>query len=87
MRKWWARARKYWSGNLIQGHKERKFVQIIDEEYLKAEKIGPAIALSAESDPPNITATTAKYYNTLAGTALGITLGILIGSRLRPNRR
>jgi hypothetical protein len=26
-------------------------------------------------------------HNTLAGTVLGITLGIIIGSRLRPNRR
>lgn len=31
MRKWWIRARKYWSGNLIQGRKDRRFVQIIDD--------------------------------------------------------
>jgi hypothetical protein len=88
MRKWWARVRKYWSGNLIQGRKEHRFVQIIDEEYRKAEKAGPAIAPSAKDDAPKIvTTTTSKRYNTLAGTALGVTLGIIIGSRMRPNRR
>ena len=88
MRKWWTRARKYWSGNLIQGRKDRKFVQIIDEEYRKAEKEGPAIVPSAEDGAPYIVTTKAsKRYNTLTGTVLGVTLGIIIGSRLRPNRR
>jgi hypothetical protein len=88
MRKWWARARKYWSGNMIQGRKDHKFVQIIDEEYHKAEQEGPAIVPSVENDAAYIVATRAsKHDNTLAGTVLGITLGIIIGSRLRPNRR
>jgi hypothetical protein len=88
MRKWWNRARKYWSGNLIQGRKDRAFVQIIDEEYRKAEKDGPAIVPSAENDAPYVVkAATTKQYNTLTGTVLGVTLGIIIGSRLRSNRR
>ena len=68
MRRWWVRVRRYWSGNLIQGRKEHKFVQIIDEEYRKAEKAGPAITLSAQ--PEISTTTTAKYYKALTGTAL-----------------
>ena len=88
MRKWWTHARKYWRGNLIQGRKDRKFVQIIDEEYSKAEKEGPAIVPSAEDGAPYIaTTTTSKRYNTLTGTVLGVTLGIIIGSRLRPRNR
>jgi hypothetical protein len=89
MRKWWIRARKYWSGDLIQGRKDRKFVQIVDQEYRKALKVPPAIILNRTDDNAHNIATTTilKRCSMLTGTALGITLGIIIGSRLRPSRR
>lgn len=43
---------------------------------------------SAENDVPYVATTaTSKRYNTLTGTMLGVTLGIIIRSRLRSNRR
>ena len=85
MRKWWARTRKYWSGDLIQGRKELKFVQIVDEEYRKAEAAGPPIIHEIEDRAPDVR-TGNKHYNNLAGAVLGITIGVLIGSRLKKRR-
>lgn len=87
MREWWLAVRKYWSGNLVQGSKERKFVQIIDEEYRKAVAAGPAIAFNVEDPQPDTETTmTAKHCDLWVGTALGVAIGILLRSRLRHDR-
>jgi Family of unknown function (DUF6082) len=88
MQKWWVAVRKSWSGNLIQGYKERRFVKIIDEEYHKAVTADQPIALNVEDASPNrLTRPSAKRLDMLTGTALGIAVGILLGSRLRRNRQ
>lgn len=87
MRKWWVAVRKYWSGNLIQGNKDRRFVRIIDEEYHKALTTGPAATLDIKNTQPDApTRAHQKKGDMLAGAALGVAIGILLGSRLRNNR-
>ena len=87
MRTWWVFARESWSGNLVQGRRERRFVQIIDDEYRRAVTAGPSAALNVEDAPPSATITpSTKHLDILTGTALGVTIGILLGSRLRQNR-
>jgi Family of unknown function (DUF6082) len=84
MRKWWLAVRRYWSGDLIQGGKDRKFVKIIDEEYRKAIATAPTPALNVEGVRSDAQETQSpKRYDLLAGTALGVAIGILLGSRLR----
>jgi hypothetical protein len=87
MRKWWVAVRKYWRGDLVQGGKERKLTQIIDEEYRKAAAAGPPIMLNTKNARADIRTTLSpQRLNVLAGTALGIALGILLGSRRHRNQ-
>jgi hypothetical protein len=87
MRSWWIAVRKYWSGNLVQDRKERRFVQIIDEEYRKALMKDPQMMLNVGDSRPNpMTAPVTKRFDMLKGAVLGIAIGIVLRSRLRHNR-
>jgi Family of unknown function (DUF6082) len=84
MRKWWTYSRRFWSGDLIQGRLERKFVKIIEEEYSKAVLERPSIASSGETPSLDPLATPAtKRHRMLVGTVVGAAIGIALGSRIR----
>lgn len=88
LRVWWRHARKYWHGGLINGRKDRRFVQIIDEEYRKAEMADSVVAPSVGGSASKVAATKKnKLRTTLTATVLGVVFGIIIGSRLRSDRR
>jgi hypothetical protein len=86
MREWWIGARRHWS--VLEDRKERRLAQIIDEEYSKAVMAGPPKVLNIGDAPPDALATAGgKRYDTLAATVLGVAIGVILGSRLRANRR
>lgn len=87
IRKWWVAVRKVWSDDLVPDRRERRFVQIIDEEYRKALIEDRPIALKAVDPPPNARTTlSAERFNVLTGAVLGVAIGVVVGSRLRHNR-
>jgi len=87
MRTWWASARRYWIGVPGQDRKERQFVRIVDEEYRRSVAEGPPIVPDPEgSSSKAVTAEGSRRGGILVCTALGIAIGIGLGSRFRPNR-
>ena len=83
MRRWWIYSRRLWSGDLIRGRLERKFVEIIEEEYNKAVSERPSIKSSAEAPSLNPLATQAtERHRMLVGTVVGAAIGIALGSRI-----
>jgi hypothetical protein len=86
LRDWYIVARRNWSGE--EGPAERRFLRIVDEEYRKALKAGPAkLSRIGDALPRARTTVTPKNRNVIAKTMLGVAIGILLGSRLRPNGR
>lgn len=92
MRKWWAGARKYYEDRIVEDRKERRFMQIVDEEYRKAVSAGPPILVDTEDAFPNAAketeaSLTAKLFGILKGAVLGLAIGIVLGSHQRPKQR
>jgi len=81
MRKWWASARKSLDGRAVQDRRERRFIQLVDDEYRKAISAGPSFSLETGGLSP--VAASAKSANSkrrdiLNGALLGIVVGIII---------
>ncbi len=89
MRKWWAGARKGLENRVVEDRKERKFVQLVDEEYRKAVSAEPSTAPDIEDISPDVAMTksaTSKQHDILNGAILGLIVGIALGSHRWPKR-
>ena len=92
MKKWWAGARKGLDGRIVEDRRERRFIQLVDEEYLKAVSVRPpSIAPDAEGgDSPDVAmakSETSKRFTFLNGTLLAFAIGFALGSRRWFKRR
>jgi hypothetical protein len=92
MRKWWAGARRSYEGRIIEDRKERRFIEIADEEYRKAVSTGPPISFETEDALPNAavvmeSSQAGKRRGLLKGAVLGLAIGIALGSRQWPKHR
>lgn len=83
MREHWAGARRYWKGRYIEDRRERLFVKIVDDEYLKALASGPPRVPDVEGNSriPINGHVAGGRTGAAAGALAGICIGIIVGSR------
>ena len=89
-RMWWCNARRYWDYLAKSDRPERKFIEIMDDEYRKALKAGPPVMLHEKdrSGDDNRTAMLAASDRRgfVCGAIVGVVIGIAFGSRKRLRR-
>jgi hypothetical protein len=90
-RRYWLMARGAWIASAITDRRGRRFVDIVDDEYRRAEAAGPplvadelTVAHSASTEPGQaVTASIQKPHRVAAGSLLlGAGVGVLIGLAL-----
>jgi hypothetical protein len=88
-RAWWSQNRQLWIRNPVPERRAQQFVRIADDEYHKAIMAGPPTITVPSKDSPHAIAKTPQHrsqWHTPTAIALGITVGIMIRSRILGGR-
>ena len=89
LRKWWADVRKGLEGRAVGGRRDRKFIQLVDEEYRKAVSEGSSTAPGVQDISPDAEmdkSAISRRQDILNGAILGLIIGIALGSHRWPKR-